>query len=178
MNIVSYDEFSQILIVEFHNNMRYEYFDIRRELLVEMQSADSPQDYFDANIWGIKFEHRGSWADISHLLRYLEVNMSFESPIHLNTLGIGGDTPLHVVCTWGDIQAIDLLLAGGANPNALGDMNSTPLHNAINRNHIRAVKRLLLAGAKSDCKNEFNMTPREEALKSTNSEMRTLFEIL
>ncbi len=58
-----------------------------------------------------------------------------------------GDSPLHVVCCWGDCEAISLLLKGGANINAKGESGFSPLHCSVEQNHPDAVKLLLENGA-------------------------------
>ena len=58
-----------------------------------------------------------------------------------------GDTPLHTVCTWGDVEAVKELLRNGADPNALGDRGCTPLFNAVMGENGEVVQTLLAAGS-------------------------------
>ena len=58
-----------------------------------------------------------------------------------------GDTPLHVVSSWGDCEAIKLLVAAGSDINAVGETGFTPLHCASEQNHPEAVALLLSLGA-------------------------------
>ena len=83
---------------------------------------------------------------------------------------------MHVACVWGDISAIDLLLAGGANVNARGDLGVTPLYNAVSFERVRSVERLLKAGANTDDPNELHRTARERALDSGNPRLVALFQ--
>lgn len=57
------------------------------------------------------------------------------------------DTPLHTVCTWGDVYAVNQLLKAGVDVNALGDRGCTPLFNAVMSENSEVVKALLNAGA-------------------------------
>src|SRR5258707_1186650 len=60
----------------------------------------------------------------------------------------GGWTGLHSVAASGNAEAVQLLLAHGADPNAreAGD-NTTPLHWAAAHGHVDSVRALLDAGA-------------------------------
>jgi ankyrin repeat protein len=58
-----------------------------------------------------------------------------------------GDTPLHTVCTWGNVESVKLLLEAGAKVNALGDRGSTPLFNAVMGENLEVVNLLLASGA-------------------------------
>lgn len=58
-----------------------------------------------------------------------------------------GDTPLHIVCVWGDCEAIKTLVEAGAGINAPGETGFTPLHCAAMHNHADAVRLLLSLGA-------------------------------
>jgi len=60
-----------------------------------------------------------------------------------------GDTPLHIVSSWGDTDAINLLVSSGANINAQGETGFTPLHCAVEQDHPKALRALLSLGAKS-----------------------------
>ena len=58
-----------------------------------------------------------------------------------------GDTPLHTVCSWGDVDAVKVLVAAGADVNAVGDGGATPLVNAIIGGNPNVVEFLLSQGA-------------------------------
>ncbi len=60
---------------------------------------------------------------------------------HLN------DTPLHTVCTWGDLDAVRCLVDAGAAVNATGDQGCTPLFNAVMGENVDVVEFLLQRGA-------------------------------
>lgn len=59
-----------------------------------------------------------------------------------------GDTPLHIVSGWGDTEAIELLIASGADVNAQGETGFTSLHCAAEQNKPQAIKLLISLGAK------------------------------
>ena len=46
-----------------------------------------------------------------------------------------GNTPLHWAATQGDVEIVNALLQGGANPNALNEHGSLPLHKAAASSH-------------------------------------------
>ena len=79
-------------------------------------------------------------------------------PIELDTRGLDGDTPLHVMLWRGDTYAAELLIDAGIDVNAIGDMGETPLHVAIRRENARAVRALLHAGARKNVVSEFGQT--------------------
>ena len=58
-----------------------------------------------------------------------------------------GDTPLHIVAIWGDVESAEILIQEGAEIDARGEDNFTPLHNAVEQNKIELVKLLLKYGA-------------------------------
>jgi ankyrin repeat protein len=102
--------------------------------------------------------------------------MMFNPPVTVYSTGWDGDTPLHVACVWGDLTAIDLLLAGGADVNARGELDTTPLYNAVSFERVRSVQRLLRAGATADDPNQLSCTARQCALRSKNPRLVALFE--
>lgn len=85
-----------------------------------------------------------------------------------------GDTPLHIVATWGDCAAINLLIAAGAPINAIGETGYTPLHCASEQNHPAAVALLLSLGAVS-MEDENGYTPRALAHLLGHREALTAF---
>ena len=57
------------------------------------------------------------------------------------------------------LEALNLLLAAGANPNAKAPDGSTPLHQAVDEQHVAMIRALVGAGAKLDAVNKDNLTP-------------------
>lgn len=93
---------------------------------------DKIQQIFD------KLEHTPSWLGIK-----------IESIHDKNNLD---DTPLHTVCTWGDLEAIKILLEAGADINAIGDQGATPIFNAIISKNNELIVYLLSQGASKNAK--------------------------
>ncbi len=57
------------------------------------------------------------------------------------------------------LEALNLLLAAGANPNAKAGDGSTPLHQAVQEEHVGMIRALAAAGGKLDAVNKDNQTP-------------------
>src|SRR5579871_1905575 len=57
------------------------------------------------------------------------------------------------------LEALNLLLAAGANPNAKAPDGSTPLHQAVQEKHVGIIRALAAAGGKLDAVNKDNLTP-------------------
>jgi ankyrin repeat protein len=57
------------------------------------------------------------------------------------------------------LEALDLLLAAGANPDAKAPDGSTPLHLAVQESHVGMIRALAAAGGKLDAVNKDNLTP-------------------
>lgn len=74
-----------------------------------------------------------------------------------------GDTPLHTVCTWGDVSAVKTLLEAGANVNARGDMDGGPLFNAVISGNADVIRILLENGADRTMVNNWGITPLQYA---------------
>jgi len=85
-------------------------------------------------------------------------------PVTIDTVGLEGDTPLHVIAWRSDAEAVNLLIEAGADVNAVGDMGETPLHVAISVGNAAMVRALIAAGARADIRSELGETPREKAL--------------
>ena len=87
-------------------------------------------------------------------------------PIDINSTGVDGDTPLHVLLWQDNSYGIELLIQSGANINAVGDMSETPLHVAVSQGNGLAIELLLKSGANADAISEFGESPRSMAKKS------------
>src|SRR5579871_975445 len=57
------------------------------------------------------------------------------------------------------LEALNLLLAAGANPNVKAPDGSTPLHQAVDEEQVPMIRALAAAGAKLDAVNKDNLTP-------------------
>ncbi|PLY02238.1 MAG: hypothetical protein C0624_09160 [Desulfuromonas sp.] len=74
------------------------------------------------------------------------------------SLGLFGTTPLHIAATWGDCEAIQLLVAAGADLNAQGECGFTPLMEAVAQANVEAVEQLIELGA-APIENEEGYSP-------------------
>lgn len=175
MRILSYDQVTGTLVVELPSIPRYEVFDVPPATVQFLQEAADPQAFFNEHIWGNNFEHDSHWPDLATLLEYMGEHMMFDPPVSVHSTRFDDDTPLHVACVWGDLTAIDLLLAGGADVNARGDLGCTPIYNAVSFERVRSVERLLRASATVDDPNALSCTARQHALQSKNSRLGALF---
>jgi ankyrin repeat protein len=72
-----------------------------------------------------------------------------------------GDTPLHVVVSWGDARAAKALINAGADINSKGEFGNTPLHEAVLFGGAGMVEILLEHGASSNLQNDDGRTPPE-----------------
>jgi len=175
MRILSYDHGSQTLVVELSKRQQYEVFEVPVSIFEALQRSAPLLDYFNAHIWGSKFEHNSHWQSLQSLLEYMGEHMDFDPPVGVQSTLLDDDTPLHVACVWGDVGAVDLLIEGGADVNARGDLGTTPLYNAVSFGWVRCVDRLLKAGATADDPNELEHTAREMAFKSDDPRLAALF---
>ena len=57
------------------------------------------------------------------------------------------------------LEALNLLLASGANPNVKAPDGSTPLHEAVDAEQVPIIRALAAAGGKLDAVNKDNLTP-------------------
>jgi ankyrin repeat protein len=57
------------------------------------------------------------------------------------------------------LEALNLLLAAGADPNVKASDGSTPLHQAVDEEQVPIIRALAAAGAKLDAVNKDNLTP-------------------
>ena len=90
-------------------------------------------------------------------------------------VSVSGDTPLHKIAIWGDIESAEVLLRSGANVNAPGEDDDLPLHRAIAGGHIDMIRYLLLHGARSDIPNRYGTTPLSEAELTGDASIKAAF---
>ena len=87
------------------------------------------------------------------------------------------DTVLHTVCSWGDPEAVKLVLAAGADVNAKGDQGATPLFNAVMGESAEVVKLLLSAGGDPSLKNDYERLVADYAKNvSASKEIKKLLD--
>lgn len=84
-----------------------------------------------------------------------------------------GETLLHVVAIWGDVDSARILIEEGATIDVPGEHGCTPLHEAALQGHVEVVKLLLSKGADPKRKSEFGDF-LEIAAQSDNPSLRIL----
>lgn len=84
---------------------------------------------------------------------------------------LSGETPLHLMASLGDDQAMELLLQAGADINALDSAGNTPLHAAVLQRQILAVRYLIACGADRSIRNVEGQTPRMLAETDGNHDL-------
>jgi uncharacterized protein len=94
----------------------------------------------------------------------------------VNQLGGFGNTPLKVACVRGDLEAVRVLLAAGAEVNAIVEDECTALHYAAGFGHVEVAQILLDHGARTDVRNRFGRTPVEDARLSGKTDVVTLLQ--
>jgi ankyrin repeat protein len=82
-------------------------------------------------------------------------------PFELNTRGSFGNTPIFTAITWGDLEAVALLLQAGAEVNYSGEDGESPLHHAIRMGQFEIARYLICHGANTDAKDLEGKTPRD-----------------
>ncbi len=88
---------------------------------------------------------------------------SFDSQVDsVHTERVGGETVLHLVAKWGDVEAIRVLVENGANINKAGEDKNTPLHYAAMLGKLDAVRCLVELGA-LNLKDRYGNTPADLA---------------
>ena len=87
-----------------------------------------------------------------------------------NTSGAYSTRPLHVVASWGDCEAISMLVDAGADINARGERGFTPLMEAVVQGRIDAVRLIVHLGA-GPVRNDDGLLPSELARLSNKQDV-------
>lgn len=82
----------------------------------------------------------------------------------LSDRNIINDTPLHTVCSWGELDSVKEVVLAGADVNARGDGGSTPLFSAIISGDVRIVNFLIESGADKNIQNDWGRKPIDYAI--------------
>jgi cytohesin len=117
------------------------------------------------------------WATLEELLLAFRTRLVLEErPIDINEVGYDDDRPLHFAAVWGDVEAIEMLVAAGAEVDARGEFNFTPLFHAVGQGHVAAARRLLELGASPHVLGDWGGSPAELARSDGIAEMIALFD--
>jgi ankyrin repeat protein len=104
------------------------------------------------------------WTSLEQLLLAISDPLVLEErPIDVNEVGYDNDRPLHVAAVWGDVEAIEMLVAAGAEIDARGEFNFTALYHAVAQGYVGAARRLLELGASPHTQGDWGGTPEERA---------------
>jgi uncharacterized protein len=96
--------------------------------------------------------------DLEEILQKVSDTVEFSDldDVGVNTKGIFHNTPIHVVISWRDQIALEVLLNHGAEVNEHGERGFTPLHHAIMLKNHGAINSLLEHGADPTLRNSDN----------------------
>ena len=122
------------------------------------------------------FQLRSVRAGLQQLLEDIGRAMTIDEPasVTVHTRDAANDTPLHYAAHSGDVRAIELLVAGGADVDAHGACDSTPLLCAIINGHYAAALRLVELGASPAGSSELGSVA-EAAAQSHDLRIKALF---
>jgi uncharacterized protein len=128
----------------------------------------------------VNLPKNGSDADYLNAFMAHAISVSyFADPqsqfVEINDCDSEGDSLLHIASIMGDLRAVKLLLAAGANVNARGDMDKLPLHCAAGSQYLD-IARLLLEAGSVQIKDSFGYTPLEWAQQMGAEEVISLLE--
>lgn len=96
-------------------------------------------------------------------LSVCEVLLDYCEDTHVNCRTDQLSTPLHIVCTRGNLQIAQFLIRSGADINAIDINGETPLHIAAKHGHQALVNWLLSRGPNLYIKNKYGYSPEDVA---------------
>lgn len=91
---------------------------------------------------------------------------------------MGGSSALIVASLVGNVEAAELLLENGADPNLQNNDASTALHTAAFFCNQEIVEMLLAHGARLDIKNNYQQTPFETVSGEWNRQVEEIYRML
>jgi ankyrin repeat protein len=105
-------------------------------------------------------------ADVRKTPVYLGIDLR-----DVNDRGLFGSTPLSVAITWGNPEAVRLLIDAGADVNAITELGRTLLHDAVSFGNIEIVRLLLERGAQSDQRDAMGDRPVDIATTKNRNDL-------
>jgi len=111
---------------------------------------------------------------LTQLFQKIEGTASFAdiAVTDANVRGLFDNYPLHVAASWGDCEAIRLLVDAGARVNQRGEHGFTALGEAAAFGHSKAVALLVSLGASGE-RNDWGQLPSESARNGGHEELAT-----
>ena len=85
-----------------------------------------------------------------------------------------GNTLLHLACSGGSADIVELLINSKADAKATNKLNEMPLHIAVHCGHVSIAQLLLENRVPIECKTVEGHTPLHYAARKNNTEMITL----
>ncbi|ARU59248.1 ankyrin [Oleiphilus messinensis] len=97
----------------------------------------------------------------------------------VNCVNLMDDTPLHTVCSWGDLESARILIDAGADVNAKGDNGCSPIFNGVIGGNPKVLELLIRSGARVNSKNDDGRSVLEYARNIGSSEdvINTLLKV-
>ncbi|HTG48553.1 MAG TPA: ankyrin repeat domain-containing protein [Actinomycetota bacterium] len=134
-----------------------------RAVIEAIRSVAPPLDVAEASAFG----------EVGRLDELLDAD-----PARVAARSADGFTPLHLAAFFGKGEAVDVLLARGAEVDARGEgwMVGTALHSAVSGRHADIVDALLAAGADPNARQAMGWTPLHGA--AHNGDARTVHALL
>ncbi|EAT46629.1 AAEL002234-PA [Aedes aegypti] len=105
-----------------------------------------------------------------HVLNYMIANDE-RVRVNINRKNARGQAAIHVSCTSGYREIVELLLANYGSVDLQDSTGNTSLHLAVQRGSIAIVKQLLAQDAKIDMENQMSKTPLDLAVQLGNVRM-------
>lgn len=87
----------------------------------------------------------------------------------INSVNLMDDTPLHTICSWGDLESVKILIDAGADVNAKGDNGCSPLFNAVIGRNPKVIELLIKSGSSAGLRNDDGRSVLEYAQNINSS---------
>jgi ankyrin repeat protein/CHAT domain-containing protein len=142
-----------------YNNMSWLQFALNRKntevskYLIQLKKDFYPDDFYDSP-FSIMLEQK------NYELMKLLIDKGYDVNFRRSYSSYYSRSPLSYAVSRGDMQAVELLLSAGANPNLQSSYsNTSPLHTAVDMEDISMIELLLKHGASPDIGNKFTEYP-------------------